>query len=436
VNKLGSKKLNPLAAERQSRRMVLDFFENENPLTWTQLWKKANKKGMNYNTFKKHMENLISTSLIKQEMDTSETPAAVKYRRDFERLIDKDIVYFDDVVNFIEKNSKNLDQVFITYFGEIFVSEARGKGIVESLSKTLQYTVRASIHDEWRKEVLCRYSDKERKIIVKYETALMDYMWLHQYLKKENLTKKSIENFENITKLKFYSFSSAKKWISQQKEEPQLYLGMGGFKKPSTKKELKEKKRLESFLAEHEKLYEEFDKEVDNIPKIVAIFPSYSFKGYVKKAYNNILQLPLKDKLELRITEDNKEYFKNILLDYLEFFEDQKIIYRCLICNKLFKKKKKIRYHIKHDEKYSNPDKLIQPLDKKYFEEGLEFLEKNLPVKNNRIDATESSLDRMEKVKPPHENGKTIDNDEPEEPEEGWDEYLKKRGIYSGDKKE
>ena len=395
---MASKKQNPVVTWRKSRRKILDMFKNRKSLTWSELLKKAKEENIHYITFRKHIKTLISTKIIKQEIDTSEIPAVVKHRYDFERLIDEDIVYLDDVVSFIEENSRNLHQVGMSQFGEIFISEKTGKSIVESLSKTLQYTIRESIHDEWRKEVLSKYSQKEKGIIEKYEKALSNYMWLHQYLKKENLTKKSIENVENITKLRFYSFSSAKKWINQQKKEPPKLFGMVGFKMPSTQKELRKKKMLETFLAEHENLYEQFRKEVDDIPKIVAIFPSYSFRGYIRKAAQNLYQLPLKEKLTIRVTEENKDDYKKLISSYLEQFGDQQLAYMCQICGQVYKKQKKIRDHIKDDEKYSDPDELIQPLDKKYFEEGLDFLEKkNLPVENNRINADESSLDRMEK---------------------------------------
>jgi len=41
----------------------------------------------------------------------------------------------------------------------------------------------------------------------------------------------------------------------------------------------------------------------------------------------------------------------------------------------------------------------------------------------------------LEKVKPPHENGKTEKNDDPETPKEGWEKYLEKEGVISSDNK-
>ena len=397
------KKKNPQAAWRESRRKILDFFETDDQkFTWTELWNKAKSNGMNYNTLKSHMKDLTSTNVVQQELDSCEIPAVIKYSCNAKRIVDMDVIYSDGLVSFIEERNRNLNNVFLAEGGEVIITDSEGKEIVNQLkNELLKLRLRLKISDVWEKTVLSKYPTEQKKIITKYAQVLIDYIWIHQKYKKEDIindmknwcseiimdeerfkvetdslsysaksSQKIIEAHEISWKHLFHNFREIEEWKNSQIKMP---VELRDYSEPSEEKELKEKKKLEEFLIKHEQLYEEFFKKTETEPKLTLIVPSFSFldsQDKFRKAYD---QLPIEVTLS-QYEGQKKRALTQEIQNFLKKFDNKSTLFRCNICGQIFDKRKKAENHVKYDEKKLNAKEIVQTLDKQHYQEMLSFL--------------------------------------------------------------
>jgi hypothetical protein len=378
--------------------------------TWADIWKKAKAHKLNYNTFKNHMERLIKDKIIQVEIDKKKMPPEPVYVFDKDRLR-LDVMRLEDIANFVGEAPRQhfIDQGL--YGEQLYISDDRefmrtlwtlDKHEEEIYEKwrTATFRLERLYHSQWKSFILDNKFVKEKATIIKYEEALFDYYNLHF---EGGLSSEKAELSENekilfqpldyddlkitLDEIRVGKFprdivqdfpQDFPETLQHEQNEVSQYW-KNRLRTKWSEHQLAEKQRLERFLSENERLYEQYKKQLLYGPKFCIVLPFFGFYGYQEKRARMLRTLP--PSVSLRLSRDLVDLSSKHLAELekgvrssMQNANKHEAAFACNQCMRIFKTRDKCEQHIRKTEKIlgkSQIEELVIKMPGSYYEEAL-----------------------------------------------------------------